>query len=120
MGFDILVVDDDEEMLSMLGVILSEEGHAVRLALNADEAYRHARERAPDLVLMDLMLPLETGLAIAERLKSESCRDIPIIAMSASDSMLDSARARSCFDGWLPKPFSLATLLHYVAVAGEA
>ncbi|HEV3311943.1 MAG TPA: response regulator [Chloroflexota bacterium] len=120
MAYEILVVDDDADMLRMLSLVLNEEGYQVRLARDGDEAIRAAEEQAPDLVLLDLLLPVEPGLTVAERLKSGVCSDVPIIAMSASDPMIARVRAEACFEGWLPKPFSFQTLLHYVSMAGDA
>jgi DNA-binding response OmpR family regulator len=119
LAYDILVVEDDPDMLQMLSVVLNEEGYGVRQARDCGEAARLAEERAPDLVLLDLLLPLENGISLAEQLKSGACSEVPIIAMSTSDPMLARARAQNCFEGWLPKPFNLQTLLHYVATAGE-
>jgi len=119
MPYEVLVVDDDVEMLRMLSVVLDTEGYRVRAAKTGDEARQLAEERPPDLMLLDLVLPVEDGISVAERLKAGVCRDIPIIAMSAHDPMIERARAVACFVGWLPKPFSLETLLHYVALAAE-
>jgi len=120
MAYEILVVEDDPDLLQMLGVVLNEEGYGVRLAENCDEAVRLAEEHTPDLVLLDLLLPLENGIGLAERLKSGVCSTVPIIAMSASDPLVAAGQAQTCFEGWLPKPFTLETLLHYVALAGDA
>lgn len=119
MPYDILVVEDDADMLQMLSVVLGESGYGVRPARDGVEALRLAEEHIPDLVLMDLVLPLENGIVLAERLKSGSCGEVPIIAMSAADPMIEQARAQRCFEGWLPKPFSLETLLHFVALAED-
>jgi CheY-like chemotaxis protein len=119
MAYEILVVDDDPDIRQIISVVLNEMGYGVRLAKDRDEAARLVEERTPDLVLMDLLLPLENGICLAEQLKSGACSEVPIIAMSASDPMMDRARAQACFEGWLPKPFTLETLLHYVAIAGD-
>jgi DNA-binding response OmpR family regulator len=118
-GHDILLVGADEETLHMLALVLNDAGYETRVAKSTEEACQMVRERVPDLMLMDLELPLEDGLAGANRLKSEVGRNVPIIAMSAFDPILEEARAQACFDGWLPKPFSLTTLLHFVAMADE-
>ncbi len=119
MGHDILIVDDDPEMLRMLSVFLDGEGYAVRQAASTDEAIRLASDHRPDLVLMDLVQPVENGLLSAERLKSTSCSDVPIIAISTADPTIARQRAMACFEAWLPKPFSLDTLLHFVALAED-
>jgi DNA-binding response OmpR family regulator len=120
MAHDILVVDDDVEMLRMLSLVLGEEGYGVRVARSTVEAMRLAEERKPDLVLMDLMLPMEAGIGMAEELKLGACSEVPIIAMSSADPMIARGRAQACFEGWLPKPFSLGTLLHFVGLAGDS
>lgn len=117
--YDILVVEDDPDMRRMLSVVLNEEGYGVRMAKTADEAVKLVEERTPDLVLIDLVVSVENGIVMAEHLKSRARHEVPIIAMSASDPMIEQTRAQGCFEGWLPKPFSLETLLHFVALAGE-
>jgi CheY-like chemotaxis protein len=119
MAYDILVVDDDVEMLRMLTLVLGEEGYGVRAARSTVEALRLAEEQKPDLVLMDLVLPVEAGIGMAEELKLGACSEVPIIAMSTADPMAVRGRAQACFEGWLPKPFTLRTLLHFVGLAGD-
>lgn len=120
MTYDILIVEDDDYLRRMLSLVLSEEGYGVRMARDGREARLLAEQSRPDLVLMDLVLPVENGLTVAEELKSGACTEVPIICISATDPMIARARAQACFEGWLPKPFSLETLLHFVALAGDA
>lgn len=119
MGRDILVVDGDEELLRVLELVLGDAGYTVRVSRTAAEAAALARTQMPDLVLMDVASPLDTGLTVAEELKDHIDAYVPIIAMSSTDLLLAPGRARACFEGWLPKPFSLNTLLHFVSGAGE-
>ncbi|HZT96021.1 MAG TPA: response regulator [Chloroflexota bacterium] len=119
MGIDVLIVDADLSLTRVMSAALSEEGYTVRVAPSGEEALGLVEEQAPDLVLMELMPTVCAGIDLAERLKSDSCREVPIIAMSEVDPMVDRGRSQACFEGWLPKPFTLATLLHFVGLTGE-
>jgi two-component system nitrogen regulation response regulator GlnG len=103
----VLVVDDEESICWGLERLLSEEGHDVRVASSAEAALDAARERRPDLVVMDIRLPGMDGLAAMERL-SALVGPVPIIVMTAFGNLTTAVAAvkNGAFD-YLTKPFDL-------------
>lgn len=81
----ILIVDDDENMLSALGELLELEGYPVEKARNGREALDRlvASRDAPGLILLDLKMPVMDGWQfLAERAKEPSARDVPVVLLS--------------------------------------
>ncbi|MBX4144920.1 response regulator transcription factor, partial [Ralstonia pickettii] len=80
----ILVVDDEMGIRELLSEILSDEGHVVEAAENAQAAREYRLNQAPDLVLLDWMLPGKSGIAFARDLRNnERTKHIPIIMLTA-------------------------------------
>lgn len=106
----ILVVDDDPELRELLGQYLSEQGYAVNGVENGIELDQFLAENAPDLIILDLMLPGEDGLSIAKRLRGS--HKIPIIMLSARGEEVDRIVGLEVgADDYLPKPFNPRELL---------
>ncbi len=79
----VLVVDDEPAILGMLRSILSEEGCAVLTAQNGQEALALAMEAQPDLIILDLMMPVMDGQELRQRLSEEPrTADIPVMLMT--------------------------------------
>lgn len=108
----ILVVDDDEFNLRLLSKMLSIEGHAVRTAASGEEALASVKERLPDLVMLDVMMPGIDGFEVVRRLRADACtRPIPIIMITAlEDSESRSKGLAAGADDVLSKPVSRAEL----------
>ena len=80
----ILIVEDNEANLDMLSRRLARKGHEVIVAADGQAGIDMARRESPDLILMDLSLPVMDGLEATRRLKADSAtRSIPIIALTA-------------------------------------
>jgi two-component system response regulator MprA len=106
---DILVVDDDPEILSILRRGLIYEGYNVEVASDGSEALTKALECEPDLVVLDIMLPEIDGLEISQRLNAAG--DVPVLMLSAKSTVADKiAGFNSGADDYLVKPFSLDEL----------
>jgi CheY-like chemotaxis protein len=107
----LLIVDDEVAILEALTDILSVEGYEVATAANGAEGLKRAGEERPDLILLDLMMPVMDGQEMLRRLKeSPDLRTIPVVVMSAgrvSKSELQGSR-------FLAKPFELDDLLDTV------
>ncbi|MBF0187860.1 MAG: response regulator [Magnetococcales bacterium] len=103
----ILVVDDNPANLDLLRGILDQEGYAVRAAINGALALRSIEQHAPDLVLLDIMMPDLRGYEVCTRIKAlPNCRDIPIIFISARDEAKDILRGfESGAVDYITKPF---------------
>ncbi len=112
----VLIVDDDPAILNMLDELLQDESYETLLATDGDAAVTIARERMPDLILMDLMLPIMDGATAIRRLKQDpDTSSIHIIAMSAGANLRMHADQLPA-DSVIGKPFDLNTLLAGVAL----
>jgi CheY-like chemotaxis protein len=109
----ILLIEDNEMSRDMLSRRLKRRGYGVLTAGDGEEGVRLAQETLPDLVLMDLGLPVLDGWGACRKLKSdESTRDIPVIAITAHAMAGDEARAREVgCDDFDTKPVDLTRLL---------
>jgi DNA-binding response OmpR family regulator len=112
----ILIVDDEPAVADVIEAVLRDEGYTVAVARDGARGLMLAREWAPDLILMDVLLPgLDGGTAIRV-LKGESATaSIPIIAMSAARTILAHSHDLDDADGALAKPFDIDALLAQVA-----
>ncbi len=109
-GLHILVVDDDPEILSLVKRGLAYEGYSVDTADNDTEALARAREREPDLVVLDIMMPGIDGLEVSRRLRQAS--DVPILMLTARATVADRVTGLdSGADDYLVKPFAFDELL---------
>jgi CheY-like chemotaxis protein len=112
----VLIVDDDPAILSMLDELLQDEHYETLLATDGSKAISIAREEKPDLILMDLMLPVLDGAAAIRQLKQDpDTNSIHIIAMSAGANLRMHADQLPA-DSVIGKPFDLNTLLAGVAL----
>jgi CheY-like chemotaxis protein len=109
----ILVVDDQAENRDLLAYLLGYYGHTVSVAADGAAGVRAALADPPDLVLMDIAMPVIDGLAAARQMRSHpELANTPLIAISATGSItLETIRA-SGFDGFYPIPIEPA---HFVA-----
>src|SRR2546422_5411841 len=82
----LLVVDDDPRITDLLRRILAYEGYSVAIAASGDEALNRTLERAPELIVLDVMLPGFDGLEVVERLRAAG-DNVPILLLTARDSI---------------------------------
>jgi CheY-like chemotaxis protein len=116
----ILYVEDNEDNVYMLRRRLEKHGHQMMVAEDGAQGVVAAEREKPDLILMDLSLPVLSGWDAARRLKAgEATRLIPIIALSAHalDGEREKALAAGC-DDFETKPVDLARLLEKIARLG--
>jgi DNA-binding response OmpR family regulator len=113
----VLVVDDDPDILDALAEILEVEGYEVQRARNGREALQRLEQGLPDLVLLDLMMPVMDGWEFARSL-APGARP-PIIVLSADRNVSVKAKEIGAL-GWLAKPFELTELLAAVRGAVPA
>ena len=115
----VLVVDDDQDILDAICDILEGEGYEVARARHGAEALERLRERRPDLILLDLMMPVMDGLAFADALRRAKIRpEIPIVVISADGNPQKAASIGA--RAFLAKPFDVDALLSHVASVGAA
>ena len=104
----ILVVDDEEDILELLNFNLTKEGHQVICTMTGEEALEITRTKAPDLLVLDLMLPGINGLEVAKFLKNDpETREIPIVMLTAKGEESDIVAGLELgADDYVTKPFS--------------
>ena len=107
----LLVVDDDPKILSMLRRGLSFEGYQVDIAEDGPSALAAARDRVPDLVVLDVMMPGLDGLEVCRRLRA-GAGEVPILMLTARDTVQDRVSGLDAgADDYLVKPFAFDELL---------
>ncbi len=100
----VLVVDDDTALSEMLGIVLTNEGFEPVFCANGDEALAVFRDKRPDLVLLDLMLPGRDGVDVCRQIRSES--GVPIVMLTAKVDTIDVVVGlESGADDYIMKPF---------------
>jgi two-component system, OmpR family, alkaline phosphatase synthesis response regulator PhoP len=105
MNHKILIVDDDRKTVDLLRLYLERDGYQVLAAHDGRQALDLARQRRPDLVLLDLMLPAIEGLDVCRILRAES--NIPIIMLTAKTTEDDTLLGLELgADDYIAKPFS--------------
>ncbi|MCH8048595.1 response regulator [Patescibacteria group bacterium] len=86
----ILFIEDEGALQKTLGDVLSKEGYKILAALDGEVGARLAKEKTPDLILLDLVLPKITGLEVLKQLRGdEETKDIPVIVLTNSEDMQD-------------------------------
>jgi two-component system phosphate regulon response regulator PhoB len=108
MSANVLVVEDEPQIQELIAVNLEHSGHRVRRASSAEEADAPIRAALPDVVVLDWMLPGESGLALARRLRSDArTRELPILMLTARAMEQDKVSGLEAgADDYLTKPFS--------------
>jgi CheY-like chemotaxis protein len=107
----VLIVEDEPTIRELLDDFLTSEGFETRVASDGRSALEIAERDRPDLILMDVMLPVLDGATATRLLKErDATRDIRVVAMSANSAALDDRRVLPA-DGVIRKPFDLEKLL---------
>jgi CheY-like chemotaxis protein len=106
MGATILIVEDNRHDRSLVAFLLSAFGHATIVSASGADAIESARDAAPDLVLMDILMPDMDGYETMRRLRAQpSLSGTPIIALTAIADPAERQRALDAgFDGYMTKP----------------
>src|SRR5947208_2805965 len=112
-NFDVLVVEDDAAINSLIGAYIELAGMHPISALDGTSAVVLIRERAPQLVVLDVMLPDTDGFEICKQIKSDpSTHDVPIIMLTALTDDASRERGLECgASEYLKKPFDPDKLL---------
>lgn len=111
MAEHILVVDDDASVTSVLKRGLGYEGYEVDVASSGRQALEIARERPPDLVILDIMMPGMDGLEVTRRLRAVD-EKLPILMLTAKDAVSDQVQGlETGADDYVVKPFVFVVLL---------
>jgi two-component system, OmpR family, response regulator MprA len=106
----ILVIEDEPQIADLLHRGLIYEGYIVEVASNGETGLASARDRPPDIVVLDLMLPGIDGLSVCRRLRAAG--NVPILILTAKDAVPDRVQGLNAgADDYLVKPFSFDELL---------
>jgi DNA-binding response OmpR family regulator len=121
MGKYVLIVDDDPDMVETVGMMLESKGYEVGKAYDGIEGEESVRQRRPDMLVLDVMMPRKNGYVLcAELKKNKDTRDIPIILLTAvgeavptttyshADGMATEA------DDYIPKPVDAEALVEAI------
>jgi CheY-like chemotaxis protein len=111
---NVLVVDDDEDVVELLRFLLESNGYRATVAMNGREALEAVVSGLPDLILLDLKMPIMDGPTFALELRRRHSSAPPIVVVTAADDARKRATEISAA-GWIAKPFEPAELLSVVA-----
>jgi CheY-like chemotaxis protein len=106
----ILIADDEFGLAEVLAQLLSDRGHEALVAVNGAAALERMAERRPDLVLLDVMMPMLDGPGLLRRMRDDPrLADIPVVLMTARPDQI-APEIRAIAQGLLVKPFTPAAL----------
>lgn len=110
MAVSVLIVEDDKNIAELLQLYLEKEGYAVTIANDGGKGIEKFRAIKPDLVLLDLMLPVMDGWGVCRVLRAES--QVPIIMLTAKGETLDKVTGlKAGADDYITKPFEMKEVL---------
>jgi twitching motility two-component system response regulator PilG len=103
----ILIVEDEEHLLALESILLTTRGYEVKGVLDGPSALESVASMKPDLILLDIMLPVMDGYEVCRQIKAnEATCHIPIVMISAKDSAEDLVKGEQAgADGYITKPF---------------
>ena len=116
MGRTVLIIEDEQNIIEAVSFILSRDGWDVRTHCNGLDAIEAVRSRAPDLVILDVMLPGKSGFDILQEIRADvDLRGTPVLMLSARGQAKDMEMAeRAGANRYMTKPFSNAEVLDAV------
>ena len=110
MARNILVVEDDPNIVDLLRMYLEKEGFEVRIAMDGGKAVEEFRRKEPDIILLDIMLPVMDGWSVCAKVRETS--KVPIIMLTAKSEVMDRIQGLEMgADDYLVKPFEMKELL---------
>jgi DNA-binding response OmpR family regulator len=112
---DVLIIDDDLDNADALAMIMQSDGHSVRVGYNGEEGLRLAYERYPDVVLLDVEMPVLSGPAMALEMliHNMGLEKVPVILLSGSPE-LEQIASEVGTSYFLTKPYRMAEILALV------
>ncbi len=115
---DVLLVEDDDDIADLVSALLEQQGHEVRWARDGEQGLACLEQRMPDVVVMDVEMPLLSGPGMAAQMLAHNCgqEDIPIVLASGAFA-LSAIAERVGTPYFLAKPFDPSALIALVAQA---
>ena len=117
MGKRVLIADDEPNIVTALEFLLQRSGFDVQIARDGDEALQMIEAHKPDLVLLDVMMPIRSGYDVCQRMRErEDWRDIKIVMLSAKGRDVEVNKGLSIgADLYITKPFSTIELVSKIS-----
>lgn len=110
----VLIVEDDSDLRRLYAIGLNQRGFEVKLAANGAEAVERVAQEEPDVILLDLIMPIMDGWEVIERVNFNGRpRAIPIVVISGTPKPEEPTLP--CIVGWLSKPVSLEELVQTIS-----
>lgn len=109
----VLVIEDEADLRALMADLLQEEGYAVESARDGVEGLRLIAQRMPDLILLDIKMPVMDGRMFVELLMARYPERAPIVVVTAVESAPRRA-AETGAEGWVGKPFDIDRLVQTV------
>lgn len=106
----VLVIDDERDLSDMIAFVLCQEGYHVARAADGRDALNTVERAMPDLILLDMKMPVVDGWRFATEFHSKYGFQVPIVVLTASEDARRSAEEIGA-SGWLGKPFDLDMLV---------
>jgi len=115
-NFNVLIVDDEPDMHSVLGRMLVKANYNVDSAYSAEEAFHKIESKKPDLIILDIMMPKVSGIEMCKDLRENPrTKDILILIISARDTQRDRLEGLvQGADDYVSKPFHVRSLLRKI------
>ncbi|ADV60619.1 two component transcriptional regulator, winged helix family [Isosphaera pallida ATCC 43644] len=112
----ILVIDDERSLVEVLAINLEREGFEVMTAFDGQDGLRQAQVKLPDLIVLDLMLPVKPGLEVCRELRADSrTRDVPVIMLTAKTEETDELVGFAMgADDYVSKPYRMKVLIQRI------
>lgn len=112
MGKVILIVEDDPKSLELTQAVIESSGYSTIAAIDGEQGVKLARDKKPDLILMDIMMPKMDGYAACHAIKIDKLtREIPVIMLTAAGYELNKKLAQNMgASGYVTKPFNIEEL----------
>ena len=109
----VLIADDEPNIVTALEFLLERNGYEVYIARNGDAALKLVEQHRPDLVLLDVMMPVKSGFEVCQRMRERAdWRDIKIIMLTAKGRDVEMSKGLSIgADSYITKPFSTQELV---------
>ena len=114
-GRRILLVDDDPEIVESMKTVLESRGHTILVARDGNQGLAMAEKDAPDLVVLDMMMPKRSGFLVLEKLRRSNPTPVRVIMITANEGSRHKAYAEMLgVDDYIRKPFAMDRLLDSV------
>jgi twitching motility two-component system response regulator PilG len=112
----VLIVEDEEHLLELESLLLSTNGYEVKGALDGPSALKLVASMKPDLILLDIMLPVMDGYEVCRQIKAkDATRHIPVVMLSAKKSKEDIVKGEQAGADWyLTKPFKSVMVIETI------